>query len=43
MKSSLVWNVTRRRLVVTDVSGQLVGPIVKRQDGTDRLPRNAGN
>ena len=31
MSSSLVWGVTQRRLVVTDVSGQPTGPILKDQ------------
>jgi hypothetical protein len=48
MKSSLFWDVTQRLLVVTDVSGQPIGPIFKGQegstltleDGTDKLSRN---
>ena len=31
MSSSLLWDVTQRRLVVTDVSGQPIGPNVKGQ------------
>ena len=31
MRSSPLWDVTQRRLVVTDVSGQSIGPIVKCQ------------
>ena len=31
IRSSLFWDVTQRRLVVTDVSGQTVGPIVNGQ------------
>jgi hypothetical protein len=50
MRSSLFWDVTRRRLVVTDVSGQPIDPIFKAQavfldclnveDETDWLSRN---
>jgi hypothetical protein len=29
MRSSLFWDATQRRLVVTDVSGQTIGPIYK--------------
>ena len=49
MKYSLFWDVTQRRLVVTDVSGQPIRPIFKGQilpaecltllDGTDMLSR----
>ena len=28
-RSSLVWDVKQRRMVVTDVSGQPIGPIIK--------------
>ena len=28
VRSSLLWDVTHRRLVVTDVSGQRIGPIL---------------
>jgi hypothetical protein len=47
---SLCWDVTRRRLVGTDVSGQPIGSILKVQtwslsleDGTDRLSWNIRN
>jgi hypothetical protein len=48
MRSSLFWDVTQRRLVVTDVSGQSVGAVASLDcltldDGTDRLSRNVGN
>jgi hypothetical protein len=54
MKSSLFWDVKQRILMVTDVSGQPVGPMFEDQrvhskdcltlgDGTDSLSRNAGN
>ena len=37
MKYSLFWDVTQRRLVVIDVSGQSVGPIFKGQAVQDIL------
>jgi hypothetical protein len=53
LSSSVFWDVTQLRLVVTDVSGQPVGPSIKDQavqddcstlqDGADRLSRNVGN
>jgi len=53
MSSSVFWDVTQSRLVIPDVSGQPVGPILKDQivqddcstlqDGTDRLSRNVAN
>ena len=48
MISSLFWDVMQRRLVVTDVSGQPIGPIFKSQSvqeemGPDMLSRNVGN
>jgi len=46
------WDLTQRRLVAKDVSGQPIGPIFKSQtvkeerltleDGMDRLSRNVG-
>jgi hypothetical protein len=51
MTSSFFWNVAQRGLVVTEVSGQLFGPIFKGQakdclkleDTTDTFFRNAGS
>jgi hypothetical protein len=53
MRSSVFWRVMPGRLVVTDVSGQPIGSILKGQaipedcltleDGTDRLFRNVGS
>jgi hypothetical protein len=49
LRSSLFWYVTERRLVVTDVSVQPIGPIFKGQawhtldDGIDGVSRNVGN
>jgi hypothetical protein len=54
MRSSLFWDVTQHKLVVTDVSGQPVGPVFRGQvvqepdfltikNWTDRLSRNVGN
>ena len=53
MGSSVFWDFTQSILVVTDVSGQAIGPIFKGQafflecctidDGKDRLSRNVGN
>ena len=49
MGSSLFWDIMHRRLVITDVSGQPLGPIFKGQanstleDGIDRLFQNVGN
>jgi hypothetical protein len=50
---SLFWDGKQRKLVVTDVSGQPIGPIFKGQsvqefcltleNESDRLPRNGGN
>ena len=51
-RSSLFWDVAQHWLVVTDVSGQPIGPILNGQSlldcltlegGTDRLSRNDGN
>jgi hypothetical protein len=54
-RSWLFWNVTQRRLVVADVSGQPIASIFKGQavqvfldflaveDGTDSLSGNGGN
>jgi hypothetical protein len=51
VRSSLFWDVTQRGLIVTDVSGQPLGPIFKDpavqdrltlEDGTDKLSRNVG-
>ena len=33
----------QRRVVIVDVSGQPVGPILTLEDGTDRFSRNVGN
>jgi hypothetical protein len=38
MRSALFWDITRRRVVTTDVSGQRV----KSEVGTDTLSRNVG-
>jgi hypothetical protein len=38
MGSSLIWDVTQRRLVVTDVSGQPIGAKVKGQSSPRRKP-----
>jgi len=55
MRDLLFWNVMQRGLIVTDVAGQPISPIFKRQavkkgvdsltleDGTDRLFRNFDN
>jgi len=51
MRSSLFWNITQRRLVVTEVSGRIMGPTfhgsslerLSIEDETDRLPRKVGN
>jgi hypothetical protein len=47
MRSWLFWDVTQCILIVTDVSGQAVGPIFKGQaileDGNDTFYRNFGN
>jgi hypothetical protein len=53
MSSSVFRDVTQRRLVVTDVAGQPIGPILKDQAvqddcstlqyATDRLYRHVGN
>ena len=53
MRSSLFWDVTQRREIITDVSGQLITPIFKGrtvqeycltvEDGTDNLSRDVGN
>jgi len=44
MRYGPFWDVTRHILVFSDVSGQLIGPILKDQraqeDGNDRLSRN---
>jgi len=46
MRSSPICEVTQRILVVTEISGQPVGPIIKghevRENGTDRLSQNVG-
>ena len=45
-RSLLFWNVTQRRLILTDVSGQHIGPMFLNflcfEDRIARLPRNAG-
>jgi len=54
MRYSLFWDVTQRRLIVTDDSEQPFGPVLKGQavqepnflrikNWTDRLSRNVGN
>ena len=53
VRPTLLWGFTRRRMVVTDVLGQPIGPIFKvrtvqkdfltPEDGSDRLSRNVGN
>jgi hypothetical protein len=45
-RPSLFWGITGRRVVVTDVSGQPIRPIMdylNLEDGTYRLSRNVGN
>jgi len=40
----LFWDITQRKLVVIDISGQPIGPIFKDQeDETNRLSRNVDN
>ena len=51
MKSFIYWDVTQRKLVVTDVSEEPICPVfmdqevrcLNHEDGTDRLFRNIGN
>jgi hypothetical protein len=51
MTSSLFWDVTQSILVLTDASGQPIGPIFKgkaihclvREDESGKLSRNVGN
>ena len=45
MRHSLFWDVPQRSSVVTDVSGQAIGPIFRGQlkDQTDRFSLNVGN
>jgi len=47
MRSSLFWDITQRKLLVSAVSGQPIGPISKDcltyEEGNDMLSRNADN
>ena len=40
-KIFVFWDVTQRRLIVTDVSGQRIGPIFKGQTVPEEPPRRA--
>jgi hypothetical protein len=43
MRYALFWDITRRRVLFTDVSGQSICLIFKGQEyGTDTLSRNVG-
>ena len=41
MRSSLIWDVIQHKVIATDVSGQLLGPLGL-EKGTFRLSRNDG-